>query len=1042
MENPASGLWTELSQRTDIDRIIWEIVGLTTIRLSSVPDTSWAARGQTICQSLFRLKIIFDTQSAHFAQRQFSTSSASADELSEVLSKTSCFESTVYLTSLGARLPPPETCGRQDYALQRALALDAFISMFRLLVLNRDPLPFEQEDLLRERVAQLTETWARQQALSALESLILSTIVPATLDELQETDGISCIQQLGCARFSASSFERGRTPFCSDPTSSRPRALALKSVSQCVRSTLGGMTDVNLLEAFWTLHDSQLQAVPGKESTAGGQGHPDAVLSDKELLDVAQAMSSQLEENTVKKAVWEYVGGLLAQLPSNSGMAIPIRGASSDRLKKRLNAEVTEFASFLRARAAPSQCEQPKAAPHTAGKETHKEDDELYPMPLQTRYPDESLSRQASPSPAQGLVRNHMASPSISEASTSTDARGPSRASTTSRPGNFPHGMASMSPSISEASTSIDVRGPTPASLLYDDGPQKALAPVFEADAPALQQSPYDHVVQRGPTPVFEGNQLQHQHQQQPPVYAGQGHFSQPTEVVWVSADSEYARTMAPYAEHNSYTPYQPVQANPQPPANSHVHELYSPVTESPSAMPSYIDSGLQVVEQTTRAEPNLPEVDYGLVDRSHASSPRPSSPTAPSIANSSRTSFRKKFSVFGIKFGGPKRSSASESLGASVPQDLQFRFSAAGTLLLLWSRRSPSHITKIPWPFQSGTLLEVHQQTDQNTIRSGSGAAVSIRLVEGGTNSVAVVIVADAKTSKLLYFDQDGHKAETALGLLPSATAATCLAVSRDDAAIAVGSGAAIHLFRIVNRTPYLTHTLQPHSQCAAFSSSNSDQYRIQRVNFSPDSAFLIAATQEYAGSHKYPVHIRLFRCSASGLEPTIEHDLEPTSLSLGYGDDTGLTGIYSAVDLTRPENSRLFLTAACNKSYSAILSLGGKRGKHKHLDLAEKRIDNAAQFGDAFAFKSGRHKLCLLDMPSGTTREIANFAAERADLKVLQDAMAVGMPSRGTVFAFWKGNKGSLVLKQVDLVEGGGQRGFGSTYSCCYMAAKQMVF
>ena len=209
MENPASALWAEVSQRTDIENIIWELVGLTTIRLCSVAETSWGALGQTIRQSMLRLKIIFDTQSAHFVQHQFPTSGTAADE-SFLLSKNSCFESAVYLTSLGTRLTPPERCGRQDHALQRALALDAFISSFRVLVLHRDPLRFEQEDLLRERVAQLTEAWTRQQALSPLEDLVLNTIVPATLDELQETDGNSCIQQLGCARFSASSFERGR----------------------------------------------------------------------------------------------------------------------------------------------------------------------------------------------------------------------------------------------------------------------------------------------------------------------------------------------------------------------------------------------------------------------------------------------------------------------------------------------------------------------------------------------------------------------------------------------------------------------------------------------------------------------------------------------------------------------------------------------------------------------------------------------------------------------------------------------------------------
>ncbi|KAK0742946.1 hypothetical protein B0T18DRAFT_414090 [Schizothecium vesticola] len=818
------------------------------------------------------------------------------------------------------------------------------------------------------------------------------------------------------------------------------------------------MTDVNLLEAFWTLHDVtsaalatvvQSQLVSLKGSAETGQGHPAAASSDRDLLDTVQAMSGLLGNDTAKKSVWEYIGGMLSQLPSSSGMIIPTRGAASDRLKRSLNAEAAEFASFLRARdAPPSRQEQQSLEVDPDGDGIFEDNGQLHPMPLQPQYLEERLSRHVSPSPAQDLVGNNlMASPSISEASTSkADARGFQQASPSARQVIAGHGMASMSPSISEASTSIDARGPTPAASPCDDDLQKGLLPVFETSAspqkppcdgslhetsPQLRQPPYEDSPQRGLRPVFETNPLQ----QQPSMYGGQGEFSQPTEVVWVSA--EYAH-MATGAGHNRYIQYPPVQPSPQPPPDSRLHEFYSPAAESPSGIPSYIDSGLQVVEQqvvvenrsrvynslpplahqqTTRPEPSLPEVNHSSSVGPPLDIPRrPSSPAAMSLATSSRTSFRKKFNVFGM-FAAPKRGPGSESLGPSVPEDLQFRFSAAGTVLLLWPRRSPSHITKVPSPFHSATILDLYQQTDQNTIRRGG--VVSVRLVEGGTGSVAVMVLCD-KTSKLLYFDQGGHKTETRLGL-PTSTA-TCLAVSRDDAVIAVGCGPVIHLFRILNGTPYLTNSVEPHSECAAFSSS-SDQYRIQRVNFSPDSTMLVAATQEYSGTHKYPVYLRLWNCS--GMEATLEQELEPTALSLGYGDDTGLTSIFCAMDTARPENSRLFLTAACNKSYGAILSLGGKRGRHKHLDLAEQRIDNAAQLGDVFTFKSGRHKLCVLDVPSGTVKEIANFSAERADLKVQHDAMAVGMPSRGRVFAFWKSSSGALILKQIDAAENGGQSG-----------------
>lgn len=94
------------------------------------------------------------------------------------------------------------------------------------------------------------------------------------------------------------------------------------------------MTDVNLLEAFWTLHDvtsatlaTVVQShVSYKESSTDGQVYPAAATSGEDPLDAFQTISSSLEQGTAKKAVWDYIGGILSQLSSNSGMMVCSRG--------------------------------------------------------------------------------------------------------------------------------------------------------------------------------------------------------------------------------------------------------------------------------------------------------------------------------------------------------------------------------------------------------------------------------------------------------------------------------------------------------------------------------------------------------------------------------------------------------------------------------------------------------------------------------------------------------------------------------------------
>jgi hypothetical protein len=121
--------------------------------------------------------------------------------------------------------------------------------------------------------------------------------------------------------------------------------------------------------------------------------------------------------------------------------------------------------------------------------------------------------------------------------------------------------------------------------------------------------------------------------------------------------------------------------------------------------------------------------------------------------------------------------------------------------------------------------------------------------------------------------------------------------------------------------------------------------------------------------------------------------------------------------LDRSEPLNSRLFLSAVVSKSYASILTLS-KDSRNKHLDLTESRIDCAAQASSGqIVFKSGRHKICTLDIRNGQVQQLADFSAERAKLKPQQEAMALGMPHEGMAIALWATADGGLTLKWIDL-------------------------
>lgn len=135
------------------------------------------------------------------------------------------------------------------------------------------------------------------------------------------------------------------------------------------------------------------------------------------------------------------------------------------------------------------------------------------------------------------------------------------------------------------------------------------------------------------------------------------------------------------------------------------------------------------------------------------------------------------------------------------------------------------------------------------------------------------------------------------------------------------------------------------------------------------------------------------------------------------GYSDDTGITSIFLAGQSDSLTVQQAFLTAALSKSYPSILPIApGMR--NQHLDISDKRIDGAIQCASPLsphlcAIRSGRNKMFVVDVRTGTMEKLADFSAERKSLHLRHEHVALGMQGPDRVRALWRTADEGLVLK-----------------------------
>ncbi|KAJ2891123.1 hypothetical protein MKZ38_000910 [Zalerion maritima] len=988
-----SSIWGHLSGRMDTSSLLAEVVGSSSLSLMEMSKPSHAIVSRQVRRLLVRLRILFDFQRNNFISDIASASREPRDDF--LLAFDTCFETAVYLCHLGT-LGTPETLGKSDYILNRSLALETLLSCFRLMCLHGTAFSFEQEDVLRERFQELADAWKKTGGLSVLEELVLCDLFPSTISEIQDANGgILKIQRLACGKYSSSSYKRNRTPFCREPESETARISSIRSTHEAIKSVLKTMDESTWVESFWSLCDIcwAVGDCKIKRMTSVGSSPPitAAGVVEAGLASMFNCTPDSPITPGRERAVIDFFRAGVEATVGQRGPMFPAVGCTSDRVKRSIVAEAVDFTRFLQKR-------------------------------------DFILKRQYGATVEEGVKNEEKAVSKNDESqiatspNTNLNKKGQLEQKTDATPRSQPDVVASSANARrkrSEAQVVLKKEGEETGA-----GSRDFIVPPLKIErkpvlaSPALSTSP----TMVGTPPVAGNNSRPEsygiesersstalsptspQHRLSPPVVPVspvstppiQGANSSSTSLVYESGLEVVDEASVPrrFVQQYPRRPRSGIQDGGLPEV---IEESSSPIQYPPSPTP---------ISEPAGEEDKGPEM-YSP----HPLHTRNQSSETASIT-SGGTAKKKGTSIFSRLSFGSRSSSASDSTPTKTPEDLEFQFSATSAVLLLYSRKGMGYLTRIPAPFHRAQRFYLGNEPGQGGMISG----LSARLVAGGDSSVAALVV-EGKSARLMHFDQWGNCCQAPFLAFPQ-TVPTSLAVSRDDSKIALGCGQVVHLYSRIHGRLSLEATLNCHSNALTYAPSNR---RIQRVNFSMDSKKLIAATQESENPQKQPVFVCTWDCFGNK-EANLDKELNPVHLSLGYGNDSGLTGIFYAAEIN-PDNARIFLTAATSKPYPSVLFVNKSR-RNRHLDINEKRIDCAAQSPSSeptnegtFVFKSGQHRICLIDLRNGNVQEVANFASERSKLKLSQEAMAVGMPGPRLVYAFWRSADGGLILKQIQV-------------------------
>ncbi|KAK3352435.1 hypothetical protein B0T25DRAFT_185914 [Lasiosphaeria hispida] len=926
-----SKAWKLLTARKDNNHLISELIGAHSLGLAKASSTSPAeSGGHHVTRALLvRLKVFFDHQLYYFAISESSKSDA-------IIDRALCFQTVIYILHTGTNID----------LFHRNLFITTFLSAFRVLTLKTDRFSDEEEITLRQATGYLYQTWARQSGLSSVdpEPLILGVIIPQTLNEIQHGTGQCSITQLGCARFHET--ELAPSPFCLDPTDLQARCNAIRGCRHVFKAALGtNMRAVDMVEAFWVLHDLSWAlmdaSIRGYSDSTGDTGLAHIATAAVQLMDTVRAQASAISSspdahNLISLRSFFYDN--IAHLSRGTEILFPLSVATTHTTKQGIASEVIDFEQFLQVR-------DTALSSHWTLKNTtlsHVGD-------VKTSSSHLSFTQRAE---RQGILRERPIPEQHQEISEEQEYWAASQQSGNTSSlylGAQASGLKAVDTSSLRSFITAGER-PDPVSIARSETP---------------------------PSPTTQSNRIS---------FSPSSEYSHPSEWAYSQRGSISTQLPFQYTSRDSSSTVGDVTIAPL-----HRHNR-SPLAEGfPLMSPRTTFPNPPYPPRTPRAD----ELPYHRLSHTPTEASSASNSSGHSKLSMRRPNFIKSFTL-------RKRSSASDRSATApvtatppqaaicTPVDLCFCFSAVGKNLLLWRPANPGYIIKLHSPFRDGTKLLLRRATAvPSTQSSNAESGITAELVEGGEHLVAAVIFENGHW-KLVCFDGQG----TPHGVyLPADLSPIALAVSRDDAKVAIGCGKTVLFYGINNGVPVTLKQLPAHSQCATTMPDTYRVQRLQKLNFSTDSKTLIAATQEptqepttNTREHQgHQVHIRLWTLfpddppspshtgpsilyaplPAPPIPPTLQADLpDPIPLTLGYGAGAGLSGIF-----VTPE--RLFLTASAAKSYPSVLPLPSHTAPGTYptrLHLADTSIDGGAQAGRAFVFRNGRHDVCAMtDARSG---------------------------------------------------------------------------
>ncbi|KAK3989435.1 hypothetical protein QBC44DRAFT_396311 [Cladorrhinum sp. PSN332] len=1008
-----SRIWALLDDRKDNAHLILELIGSYSLGLFAkappAPSRSLSGTRDITRQLLVRLKVVVDHHLHSLALRDIGAQVS----FPLILPRDLSFEVFVNLLSVANWIYPPATVGTTQYALHRGLFFTILQTSFRCLSLYPEPLEPQEADTLRQRVHQMCQTWEGHQPLSSIESLVLRHILPQTIDQLQQKAGYIVLRRFCCERFSLEEYQQCRSPMCPEPANPHSRAASFRTCQDTLLATLEGLHESNWIQACWTLHDvgyalavSSVRSFSPSTFQYGGSesGNNLVEASSADLWSTVRKLQESLDPQLRNALLCNYFAENIARISGHNWSILPPNLATSNDLTQCLESEVLTFDAYLDAR-----------------------------NQLLSQQYSESRTKAwvvSESSERGGVLLGPSPSPGPSVTSGPIPYRGPLQ-----RPSRGPTSPSSPTGQhhYTQQTSRLDVGEPSEGQDLGHIR-SAAATPANHGDRASTEAG-----MRKYSASQLSGKLLQHQGEYQttkprPRKLPSQNdRNSGSTGPLSHASDDRGSFSPAPSRSAGTRTPWSESEGSTRTtnaPLGGRIHETIPEPSPTPSeyGIPSFsTPAGRPETAHTNRPGNTVPPSTY-----------------EESIAPSSmKTSKSRKW---GLRNLAPSIISRDKPAKTSMPvvKDLGFCFSSVGTSLFIWETKNAEYIIRLFWPFRDGQKLKLRSFSLNNPIEDGAGSW-TIKLVEGG-NSVAAAIVSVNKSYKLLYFDGTGARHEIPIpraDLIPLS-----LAVSRDDSMIALGCGTVVFLFSIDTKDG--SHRLLSEVPSHSRPRPNIGNRRRQRLNFSPDSSALIAATQEPMNQaekisntnsgHDTQVHLCLWRFnpSDSSRTPRLEAELHDVFLSLGRGNDPGLTSISVSLAPT----VRIFMTALSFQNYSWILVPGVT--PHRRIPLTERRISSVAQSslqaqgGNLMVFKSGGHDIVTVDVTTGVTSPPISFAQERGNLRMGQDGMVVAFAPNagdnargGLVLAFWKGWEGQLVLKQVEvgstsgMGDGGGQGG-----------------